>query len=327
MKTPSWFVYNDVEEEREVWLIFACSNSFNSEKKKKTMFWIRSRGLTCVSFAALPTSTRGIVSSTMTVWPSLISAQLAGRVISKTVTINTQYPLTSSLFTQNYYYCCCFFSSTATSEHRGARSVRVRSTVNTTTNSKNKNTAELQAVAPIPTTPNKKRNRNASNSHQDPFIADNTLLDSIVKVYAVISSPNYILPWQNKTLREQTGSGFAIVGKRILTNAHVVADQKYVMVRKRGSPNKYHATVEHVGHDCDLAVLRVVNESFWEGIRPLEFSSVPVWLSLCIVCFVYMCVLCVFCVYFVCILCVVYCCVSLLCCVGCVYRAVLHCIV
>ena len=43
-----------------------------------------------------------------------------------------------------------------------------------------------------------------------------------------------------------------IKGKRILTNAHVVADQSLVMVRKHGDPNKYIAEVAHVAHDGDL---------------------------------------------------------------------------
>lgn len=51
----------------------------------------------------------------------------------------------------------------------------------------------------------------------------------------------------------------------IMTNAHVVADQSLVMVRKHGSAVKYIAEVEHVGHDCDLAILNVEDESFWEG--------------------------------------------------------------
>ncbi|CAI5952014.1 unnamed protein product [Closterium sp. NIES-64] len=65
------------------------------------------------------------------------------------------------------------------------------------------------------------------------------VLDSVVKVYAVGSSPNYRLPWQNKPQREVTGSGFVIMGRRILTSAHIVADQAFVLVRKHGSPKKY----------------------------------------------------------------------------------------
>jgi len=101
------------------------------------------------------------------------------------------------------------------------------------------------------------------------------MIDPIVKVYTVSSTPNYLQPWMNKPQKEATGSGFAISGRRILTNAHVVADQKFVMVRRNGSPIKYPAKVIQAGHECDLALLSVDNEEFWEGMTPLEFGEVP----------------------------------------------------
>jgi hypothetical protein len=70
-------------------------------------------------------------------------------------------------------------------------------------------------------------------------------------------------------------SGFVIAGQRILTNAHVVANQTFVLVRKHGTSTKYRAEVEAVGHECDLAVLKVPNEDFWEGMDPLEFGEIP----------------------------------------------------
>ena len=39
--------------------------------------------------------------------------------------------------------------------------------------------------------------------------------------------------------------GFVISGHRILTNAHVVADHTFVLVRKHGSPKKFLAKVIH----------------------------------------------------------------------------------
>ncbi|CAN0881955.1 Protease Do-like 10, mitochondrial [Linum grandiflorum] len=106
-------------------------------------------------------------------------------------------------------------------------------------------------------------------------VAVELALVSVVKIFTVFSTPNYILPWQNKSQRETTGSGFAIPGKRILTNAHVVADHTFVMVRKHGSPTKYKAQVQVVGHECDLAVLVVENDEFWEGMTSLELGEVP----------------------------------------------------
>ncbi|CAN1162612.1 Protease Do-like 10, mitochondrial [Linum perenne] len=106
-------------------------------------------------------------------------------------------------------------------------------------------------------------------------VAVELALVSVVKIFTVCSTPNYMLPWQNKSQRETTGSGFAIPGKRILTNAHVVADHTFVMVRKHGSPTKYKAQVQVVGHECDLAVLLVENDEFWEGMTSLELGEVP----------------------------------------------------
>ncbi|XP_002971553.2 protease Do-like 10, mitochondrial [Selaginella moellendorffii] len=110
---------------------------------------------------------------------------------------------------------------------------------------------------------------------RDPQGGLDAALNSVVKIFTVSSSPNYVLPWQKKPLRELTGSGFAISDRRILTNAHVVADHSYVMVRKHGSAVKFRAKVQAVGHECDLALLRVDDDDFWEGIEPLELGDIP----------------------------------------------------
>ncbi|CAM8930950.1 unnamed protein product [Rhodiola kirilowii] len=109
----------------------------------------------------------------------------------------------------------------------------------------------------------------------DAYSAVELALDSVVKIFTVSSSPNYFLPWQNKSQREVMGSGFVITGRRILTNAHVVADHTFVLVRKHGSPTKYRGEVQAVGHECDLALLTVENEEFWEGMTFLELGDVP----------------------------------------------------
>lgn len=95
---------------------------------------------------------------------------------------------------------------------------------------------------------------------------------SIIKVYTVAASPNWFMPWQTKQQRESTGSGFIVEGKRIITNAHCVADQAHVMVRKHGDPRKYSAKVVAVGHECDLAVLTTDSEEFWEVCRLCELA-------------------------------------------------------
>lgn len=69
--------------------------------------------------------------------------------------------------------------------------------------------------------------------------------------------------------------GFFLKDRRILTNAHVVADYTFVMVRKHGSPTKYRAEVKAVGHECNLAILTVESAEFWEGLLFLELGDIP----------------------------------------------------
>ncbi|GAB4835326.1 Protease Do-like 10, mitochondrial [Ancistrocladus abbreviatus] len=109
----------------------------------------------------------------------------------------------------------------------------------------------------------------------DAYSAIELALDSVVKIFTVSSSPHYFLPWQNKSQRETMGSGFVITGRRILTNAHVVADHTFVLIRKHGSPTKYRAEVHAVGHECDLAILVVESEEFWQGMIHLELGEIP----------------------------------------------------
>lgn len=101
------------------------------------------------------------------------------------------------------------------------------------------------------------------------------VLKSVVKLFVQISTPNYSMPWQMKRQQQVFGSGFVISGRRILTNGHVVAYQKSVRVRKHGDAKKYNAYVIHVGHECDIAMLGVADEKFWEDLCPLEFGDVP----------------------------------------------------
>jgi hypothetical protein len=44
----------------------------------------------------------------------------------------------------------------------------------------------------------------------------------------------------------------------------VIANETYVEVRKHGSPERFAATVLQTANDCDLAMLTVEDESFWD---------------------------------------------------------------
>jgi len=83
------------------------------------------------------------------------------------------------------------------------------------------------------------------------------------------------MPWRQRPVESALGSGFLIGDGRIVTNAHVVADARQILVRRPDQANPRIATIEAVAHDCDLAVLRVEDGGFGEGIEPLRLGALP----------------------------------------------------
>ncbi|XAR50151.1 Peptidase Do [Bertholletia excelsa] len=100
-------------------------------------------------------------------------------------------------------------------------------------------------------------------------------MDAVVKVFCTHTEPNFSLPWQRKRQYSSSSSGFVIGGRRVLTNAHSVEHYTQVKLKKRGSDTKYVATVLAIGTECDIAMLTVENDEFWEGVSPVEFGELP----------------------------------------------------
>ena len=104
---------------------------------------------------------------------------------------------------------------------------------------------------------------------------ENRLRNAIVKVHTVSSKPDYFSPWKLDDHKRYSGSGCIIKGKLILTNAHVVSDQKNIQVQPYGSPNRYNARVLYVSHEADLAILTVEDKQFFSGRGYLEIGDLP----------------------------------------------------
>lgn len=100
-------------------------------------------------------------------------------------------------------------------------------------------------------------------------------MDAVVKVFCVHTEPNFSLPWQRKRQYSSSSSGFVIKGRRVLTNAHSVEHYTQVKLKKRGSDTKYVATVLAIGTECDIAMLTVEDDEFWEGVSPVDFGNLP----------------------------------------------------
>eukprot|EP00775_Hariotina_reticulata_P011314 gene11314-11464_t len=114
------------------------------------------------------------------------------------------------------------------------------------------------------------------DDEEENFLAP--FMDAVVKVFCVHTEPNYSMPWQRKRQYNSTSTGFfvAVNGQRwLLTNAHSVDYHTQVKVKKRGDDQKFLARVLAMGVDCDIALLTVDDEAFWQGVTPLEFGPLP----------------------------------------------------
>ncbi|MFM8808142.1 MAG: trypsin-like peptidase domain-containing protein [Chthoniobacterales bacterium] len=98
---------------------------------------------------------------------------------------------------------------------------------------------------------------------------------SMVRISTTSQQPDYNSPWSPGSIGQGVGAGFVISGKRIMTNAHVVSNATFITVLKEGDPNPWEARVLHIAHDCDLAILQVYDESFFDGTQPLDFGGIP----------------------------------------------------
>ena len=96
---------------------------------------------------------------------------------------------------------------------------------------------------------------------------------SIVKVYVRSNPPDLLSPWQRLGLQSSTGSGVIVDGDWILTSAHVVEDAVSIEVKRSGMSQPFVAEIDHIGHQCDLALLRVEDQSFFDGARPIAEAA------------------------------------------------------
>ncbi len=99
---------------------------------------------------------------------------------------------------------------------------------------------------------------------------------SVVMIQSATQAPDFTAPWKMRPFRQGIGSGFIIDNERILTNAHNVADAKYIIVKKQSGAQKYLARVEFIANDCDLATLKIVEPAgFFDGTLSLEIGELP----------------------------------------------------
>lgn len=95
-----------------------------------------------------------------------------------------------------------------------------------------------------------------------------------VKAFGVAYSSSN--PHSNPWYGGWGGTAFVIEtdeGKKVVTNAHVGGDSTYLEVHfAKDDPKAYLASIEKLGHDCDLALLKIEDEEFWEKATALSLA-------------------------------------------------------
>ena len=98
---------------------------------------------------------------------------------------------------------------------------------------------------------------------------------SLARITSTEVEPDYKAPWNTGAIGRGVGAGFVLEGNRIMTNAHVVSNSRYLTVERDGDPNKYPARVLFVAHDCDLALITVDSPDFFKNMKPLTLGGIP----------------------------------------------------
>tara|TARA_R110002096_G_scaffold91625_14_gene207334 strand:- start:7700 stop:9388 length:1689 start_codon:yes stop_codon:yes gene_type:complete len=110
--------------------------------------------------------------------------------------------------------------------------------------------------------------RIAAKPQQPPFAA-------IVRVENQSWNPNYQTPWNAGGTGGGSGTGFLVGPNQFLTNAHVVSNSRLLYIKKVDDPTPYEAEILHIAHDCDLALLRVKDDTAFRDVEPLRFGGIP----------------------------------------------------
>ncbi len=113
-----------------------------------------------------------------------------------------------------------------------------------------------------------------------PLSADENKIETsadraVVKIITHYIDYSYSSPWKTSSEGTRSGSGVIIGNSYILTNAHVVSNATYIIIKKENDPGIYEAGVIQIGHECDLAILKVKESSFFRETTSLEFGGIP----------------------------------------------------
>ena len=103
--------------------------------------------------------------------------------------------------------------------------------------------------------------------------------ESVIRIKNSSQVSDYKTPWNAGNFSGGSGTGFLVGENRFVTNAHVVSNSRRLLVTKHGSPRELEARIVAIAHDCDLALLEIVDtadyERFFGKVTKLQIGTVP----------------------------------------------------
>jgi len=95
----------------------------------------------------------------------------------------------------------------------------------------------------------------------------------LVKIFSFYQSYNYYYPWEKNKFYKRTSYGVLLKNNYILTTADTITDNTYIELKKTSSEKKYKAKVVYYDYDCNIAVLKANDQSFYEGLTPIDIEK------------------------------------------------------
>lgn len=107
------------------------------------------------------------------------------------------------------------------------------------------------------------------------------VMGSVFKLKVISCPPLFRRPWSRQPTSTSFSTAWAydVEEKLLLTNSHCVMDAVVINVKKPGNSNLFKAEVLGKSDHSDLALLRVPDEVFWEGVEAIRMEPEDVKLG------------------------------------------------
>jgi S1-C subfamily serine protease len=102
-----------------------------------------------------------------------------------------------------------------------------------------------------------------------------TIRKGVIQIKVFSQGFDAFSPWQTTKISTSTGTGFLISKDKILTNAHVISNAKFIQVQRHNQTSWFEVDVQYVAHDCDLAILKAKDPQFYEDSHVFDLGKIP----------------------------------------------------